>query len=94
MTALELKSSSELPKNISPLLQAMWHDSKGNWEASHNLAQDIHTREGSWVHAYLHRKEGDTSNAMYWYRQAGKTMPSVSLEKEWEEITNALLASK
>jgi len=94
MTFEELKSQPELPKNLPPLLQAMWHDHRGNWEASHNLAQDVNTRDGSWVHAYLHRKEGDPSNALYWYHRAGKNMPTVSLEKEWEEIVKALLAKE
>lgn len=88
----ELKSLTQLPENLSPLLQAMWHDHQGNWEASHNLAQDINTRDGAWVHAYLHRKEGDASNALYWYHKAGEQMPSTTLEKEWEEIVTALLA--
>lgn len=69
----------------------MWYDGKDNWEEAHNLAQDIHTTEGSWVHAYLHRKEGDLGNASYWYHRAGRTMPTLSLEKEWEEIVNAFL---
>jgi hypothetical protein len=80
------------PAASSPLLQALWHDGKGNWEKAHELAQDIETSDGSWVHAYLHRKEGDSSNAAYWYRRAGKPVPNVSLETEWKEIVSALLA--
>lgn len=91
MTFIELKLLTEFPKELSPLLQAMWHDHQGNWEASHNIAQEIDTRNGSWVHAYLHRKEGDQSNATYWYHLAGKNMPSITLEKEWEEIVKALI---
>lgn len=91
MIFTDFKSLPVFPKNLSPLLHAMWHDHRGNWEASHNLAQDIHTRDGAWVHGYLHRKEGDQSNARYWYHQAGKQMPVISLEKEWEEIVKALL---
>jgi hypothetical protein len=91
MTFSELKLLTQFPKELSPLVGAMCHDYQGNWEASHNLAQDVHTPDGSWVHAYLHRKEGDISNARYWYHQAGKQMPAISLEKEWEEIVKALL---
>jgi hypothetical protein len=91
MTASQLKSIKELPKDLHPLLQAMWYDYQDDWEASHHLAQDVNTRDGSWVHAYLHRKEGDPSNASYWYRQAGKQMPAMTLENEWEEIVTALL---
>jgi len=79
------------PESISPYLKALWYDKKGNWEMAHNIAQDIEDQNGSWIHAYLHRVEGDTGNAGYWYRRAGKQMPQYSLEKEWEEIVQALL---
>jgi hypothetical protein len=58
---------------------------------AHNIAQEIADPKGSWIHAYLHRKEGDIGNAGYWYRRAGQQMPQYSLEKEWEEIVQALL---
>lgn len=74
------------PPGLNPVLQSLWYEGKGDWEASHNIAQDIHDRDGSWIHAYLHRREGDLFNAGYWYRQAGKTQPSVSLEEEWEML--------
>jgi hypothetical protein len=79
------------PPNIPDYLQALWYDAKGDWEKSHNIAQDINSNTGSWIHAYLHRKEGDIFNADYWYSKAGKKRPSVSLEKEWEEIVAELL---
>ena len=91
MTLSEIKLLKEIPQNVSPLIQAMWHDHHGDWEASHTIAQDIITPDGSWVHAYLHRKEGDRSNAQYWYNKAGRNMCTLSFEKEWEEIMNALL---
>ena len=69
----------------------LWYDGKGDWETSHNIAQDIHSPEGSWIHAYLHRKEGDTGNASYWYHRAGRPMPGSTLEKEWEDISRDLL---
>jgi hypothetical protein len=94
MSPAEFKSLTTQPIALSPLLQAMWHDYHGNWEASHNIAQEINDRDGSWVHAYLHRKEGDSSNASYWYRKAGKSMPNTTLEKEWEEIVQSLLKDK
>ena len=74
----------------APLL-ALWHDAKGDWDGAHSVAQDIESSDGAWIHAYLHRKEGDMANADYWYRRAGKTRPSVSLEQEWETIVKALL---
>ncbi len=79
------------PANASVYLQAMWYDAKDNWEKAHQLIQDVPDKNASWIHAYLHRKEGDIWNADYWYSKAGKKRPSVSLEEEWEQITNAFL---
>lgn len=84
-------SQEEVPNNFSVLLQSMWYAKKDQWEAAHNIAQDIPSKEGSWIHAYLHRVEGDIWNADYWYRRAGKDRPSTSLEQEWEDIVKALL---
>ena len=80
------------PTGLSRLLQALWHDANGDWEAAHRLAQQQDDRDGAWVHAYLHRKEGDLSNAAYWYRRAGRPVSGLSLEEEWREIAGALLA--
>jgi hypothetical protein len=79
------------PPSVSPLLQALWHDAKGDWHTAHNIAQDITSPDGSWVHAYLHRKEGDESNAAYWYRRANKPFNQNTLEGEWAEIVRAFL---
>lgn len=84
-------SNSEPPGKLSPLLMALWYDAKGDWHASHNIAQDIHDRNGSWIHAYLHRKEGDLSNARYWYSMAGKKESKASLQQEWEELVREFL---
>jgi hypothetical protein len=86
-------SRSVPPTHLNALLQALWHDAKGDWEAAHNLAQDVHSAQGSWVHAYLHRKEGDPGNASYWYHRANKPMSQKSLKDEWTEIVSALLLS-
>jgi hypothetical protein len=79
------------PRHVSPALEALWHDAKGNWDAAHAVAQDIAGATGAWVHAYLHRKEGDESNAGYWYRQADRPHSRLSLAEEWDEIAEALL---
>jgi hypothetical protein len=79
------------PRDITSSLAALWYAGKGDWEQAHAIAQDVPTREGSWVHAYLHRVEGDQWNADYWYNRAGKTMPGVGLEQEWENIVKAML---
>ena len=82
------------PREINPLLTALWHDGKGNWEKAHSIAQEIHTNHGSWIHAYLHRKEGDSGNAAYWYHMAGTSFPTMSLEKEWEELVKRFLVKE
>jgi hypothetical protein len=81
------------PKGITPTLTALWHAGKSNWEKAHTIAQDIPTHEGSWVHAYLHREEGDKGNAQYWYDRAGRKMPSYPLGEEWDKMVAELLAS-
>jgi hypothetical protein len=73
-----------------PLL-ALWWDGRGNWEKAHEVAQDVDGPDGAWVHAYLHRKEGDASNAAYWYRRAGQPVASGDLRAEWEGMVTALL---
>ena len=74
----------EPPSDWSKALQALWWDAKGDWESSHDIAQEIHSNMGSWIHAYLHRKEGDEWNAKYWYGKAGKPFPAYGLEEELE----------
>ena len=94
MTIDAFKSSlSELqpPDGITSLLKALWYDGNNDWEMAHNLAQEVHSEDGSWIHAYLHRKEGDQGNAAYWYRRAGRPMPRVSLDEEWHQIARELL---
>jgi hypothetical protein len=80
-----------LPAGVSPKLQAMWHEAKGDWEAAHHLVQNQNDRDGAWVHAYLHRKEGDNANAGYWYSRAGRPASQQTLEQEWAEIVEELL---
>ncbi|HSI07520.1 MAG: hypothetical protein ACAH89_00830 [Rariglobus sp.] len=87
----ELKALSD-PAKLSLPLQALWHDARGDWERAHEVCQQAKSREGDWVHAYLHRKEGDAGNASYWYARAGRTMPGerVELEREWAKIVAEL----
>ncbi len=86
-------SQSQPPVNLSDALQAMWHDGKGDWEKAHDLAQINNSATNCWIHAYLHRKEGDNWNAQYWYTRAGRPMPKTTLEEEWQAIVKELLAS-
>ena len=80
-------------EGLEPSLRALWYDARGAWEEAHELAQRAGGKRGDWVHAYLHRKEGDLGNAGYWYRRAGREMPGadVTLLDEWERIVSALL---
>jgi hypothetical protein len=79
------------PAGLAPALLALWHDAKGDWTAAHETAQTIDGPDGAWVHAYLHRKEGDAGNAAYWYRRAGQPVSSDALSAEWRRIVAALL---
>ena len=85
------QSQSTPPSGLSLALQALWFEAKGDWDKAHELAQQDGGADGDWVHAYLHRKEGDASNARYWYARAGKPVYSGSLEEESAAISEALL---
>ena len=95
MTLPELEASLSAPQpppGLTPALAALWYDARGNWEQAHQRAQDDDGAEGAWVHAYLHRKEGDPGNAAYWYRRAGRRMPTSPLAEEWRAIAAELLS--
>ena len=79
------------PAGLGRALQALWRQAKGDWHAAHRLAQAQDDQAGAWVHAFLHRVEGDAGNAGYWYRRAGKPHASAPLGEEWDEIASALL---
>lgn len=72
-------------------LRALWYDAIGDWEASHNIAQDLHTDLGSWIHAYLHRKEGDEFNAEYWYSRANRSVPTITLDEELKQMVEFVI---
>ena len=84
--------SDELPVGLTLALAGLWWDAKGDWTKAHESAQQDEGPAGAWVHAYLHRKEGDVANAGYWYGRAGKAAARGSLQEEWEKIAGALLA--
>ena len=79
------------PEGLSAALQGLWWDAKGDWDKAHESAQKGEGPDGAWVHAYLHRKEGDLSNAKYWYRRADRAVAYGDLEKEWAAIVGMLL---
>jgi len=80
------------PEALNSYARSLWYDAKGDWETAHTIIQDAEDKTAAWIHAYLHRKEGDAGNAGYWYSRAGKKMPATSLEQEWEEIARAVIA--
>lgn len=84
-------SGATRPAGLTPALSALWADGHGQWDEAHRIAQEIDGPTGAWVHAYLHRKEGDLGNAGYWYRHAGRPTATTSLEAECTEIAGTLL---
>jgi hypothetical protein len=92
MTLEEFRASlaRDTPPDASTALIALWHDARGDWDRAHEVAQAIDDATGAWIHAYLHRKEGDLGNARYWYDRARKTVETGPLEGEWERIVRAL----
>jgi hypothetical protein len=84
-------AKGEAPQGLSSALLALYHDERGDWDAAHAAAQEGETRDGAWVHGYLHRKEGDGGNAGYWYRRSGRPFPTCSVEAEWAQIAAELL---
>jgi hypothetical protein len=94
MTIDELKATLESaapPGDLPQTILALWHDARGDWETAHRVAQEIDGPDGAWIHAYLHRKEGDLGNAGYWYRRAGRPTAAGPLDEEWTAIVSALL---
>jgi hypothetical protein len=94
MTAAEFKASlaqNEPPVDLTFPLAALWWDAKGDWARSHDLVDELETAEGMAVHAYLHRKNGETSNSDYWYERAGRKFHRPAFDAEWQALVEALL---
>jgi hypothetical protein len=87
-----LSGAAPAPHLDAPLA-ALWWAAKGQWDEAHQIVQDDDGKDSAWVHASLHRVEGDLGNAGYWYRRAGQPVATVAIEKEWEQIAAALLGS-
>lgn len=79
------------PEDFTDELKALWWERKNYWDTAHEIVQNLPGQDAAWVHAYLHRKEGDHMNASYWYKQAGRKMPDIELNDEFREITKDLL---
>jgi len=83
--------NSEPPHGLAAPLKSLWYDGKGDWYLAHQQVDHLSDPESAWVHAYLHRKEGDIGNADYWYRSAGRIRPAISLDEEWETLVQYFL---
>ena len=88
---LESLEENKPPSGLSNLLEALWYDAKGDWEEAHDLVQEEDSADAAWIHAYLHRKEGDLANASYWYSRARKKVAKGDINQEWEGIVQSLL---
>lgn len=94
-TLAEFKASltaAQPASDLSVQLKSLWYDGKGDWSQAHALIDQLNGQPSAWVHAYLHRKEGDIWNADYWYNRAQQTRPNVSLDEEWEQLVLHFLA--
>ncbi len=83
-------SGNPIPDGLTPSHQALWLEQSGDWHKAHDMCDSVPEPAGSWIHAYLHRVEGDLSNASYWYHRASKQMPSCSLDQEWLQLAEEL----
>jgi hypothetical protein len=93
MTLAQFRESTAVmqPPKLPPALQALWWAARDDWDKAHKIVMDEEGREAAWVHAYLHRVEGDLPNAQYWYRTAGRPVAAGALEAEWAAIAAELL---
>lgn len=85
----EVLTMEDFQENWSVYKKALYYDNNGDWGKAHQLVQDLSDKNAAWIHAYLHRKEGDSANASYWYNRAGKPFPSVRSAEEWEYLWEA-----
>jgi hypothetical protein len=84
-------ANAKPPTSVAPALAALWWAGKDEWEKAHRIVMDETGKDSAWVHAYLHRVEGDLANARYWYRQAQRPVPTKPLAAEWDAIAVTLL---
>jgi hypothetical protein len=87
-------SKSAPPAGLSPALAALWWAGNDKWDKAHGIVMEEDGKDCAWVHAYLHRVEGDLGNARYWYRQAGRAVATDPLNAEWDAIAKTLLAAE
>jgi hypothetical protein len=91
MNADALRASPKVPQGLPAELAALWHVAQGDWHTAHSLVDHLESETAAWVHAHLHRVEGDLDNAGYWYGQAKRPAATNSTDEEWKQIADALL---
>lgn len=91
---LQSQQQAACPTGLSVALQGLWYAQAGDWHKAHQTVQDAEDADSAWVHAYLHRQEGDLKNAHYWYHRSGKPASNIALPEEWQEITRSLLKKR
>jgi hypothetical protein len=82
------------PAELDAPLAALWWMAKGDWQRAHGFVDHAAGRNEAWVHAHLHRVEGDLANARYWYGEARREPATGSLAAEREQIARTLLANR
>lgn len=76
------------PADCSPEWRSLWLARAERWDEAHEIAQDIPSKLGSWIHGLLHAIEGDFGNAAYWCHRAEKEpITRAGIANAWEEIT-------
>lgn len=91
MILAEFQQQKKCPDSLPLSLQALWYDKQGQWNKAHEIVAEANDPDSAWIHAYLHRKEGDLNNARYWYKRGDRPESQVSLDQEWEEIASSIL---
>ncbi|MBU2492170.1 MAG: hypothetical protein KJ571_06050 [Bacteroidetes bacterium] len=91
---LDTIKNEEPPNELNDYLKALWYDKKGNWEKAHSSILILTDSKADWLHAYLHRKEGDLNNASYWYRKANRSKPAIPLDEEWHNLVKYFLGNE
>ncbi|WP_223302680.1 hypothetical protein [Halotalea alkalilenta] len=86
--------AEQMPLGLSAPLRALWWVGRGDWQAAHDEVEAEATRDAAWVHAHLHRREGDLGNAGYWYRRAGREPGEDDLDGEWRSMVGELIIKR
>ena len=79
-------AADDPPETLSDVQRALWYGARGDWNRAHELAQGEQSADAAWIHAWLHRVEGDLDNARYWYGQARRPERTGTTDDELNEL--------